>query len=190
MHYSASNPNTCTVSIRVRQNPRSASPGERHPYSEEPLPCRQTSVPQSSDKCSAMRVSAPCTVQRLFGSVRRLLSQGRRPLPLLRYDQECLCRSRNRNSITLSQHARRDECRPRGKRHRRDTNGADQDRLINDARHKRRFRSPIHAVRTIWHEHGLRGMYRGFGGTTLKQASATAFRMGTYNILKDYERTH
>jgi solute carrier family 25 citrate transporter 1 len=33
-------------------------------------------------------------------------------------------------------------------------------------------------------------MYRGIGGTTLKQASATAFRMGTYNILKDYERTH
>ena len=33
-------------------------------------------------------------------------------------------------------------------------------------------------------------MYRNFGGTTLKQASATAFRMGTYNILKDYERTH
>ena len=62
--------------------------------------------------------------------------------------------------------------------------------LIDDARHDRRFKSPLHAVRTIWQEHGLKGMYRGFGGTTLKQASATAFRMGTYNILKDYERTH
>lgn len=33
------------------------------------------------------------------------------------------------------------------------------------------------------------GIYRGFAGTTLKQAGATAFRMGTYNILKDYENT-
>lgn len=32
------------------------------------------------------------------------------------------------------------------------------------------------------------GLYRGFVGTTLKQASATAFRMGTYNILKDFEK--
>lgn len=31
------------------------------------------------------------------------------------------------------------------------------------------------------------GLYRGFAGTTLKQASATAFRMGTYNTLKDFE---
>ena len=62
--------------------------------------------------------------------------------------------------------------------------------LIDDARHERRFKSPSNAVRTIWQEHGLGGMYRGFGGTTLKQASATAFRMGTYNIVKDYERTH
>ena len=63
--------------------------------------------------------------------------------------------------------------------------------LVDDARHaQRRFKSPLHAVRTIWREHGLRGMYRGFGGTTLKQASASAVRMGTYNTLKDYERTH
>ncbi len=32
------------------------------------------------------------------------------------------------------------------------------------------------------------GLYRGLAGTTLKQAGATAFRMGTYNILKDYEK--
>ncbi len=30
-------------------------------------------------------------------------------------------------------------------------------------------------------------MYHGYVGTTLKQAGATAFRMGTYNILKDFE---
>lgn len=62
--------------------------------------------------------------------------------------------------------------------------------LIDDARTERRFRSPIHAVRTIYQEHGLiNGLYRGFTGNTLKQASATAFRMGTYNILKDFENT-
>ncbi|KAF2791793.1 mitochondrial carrier [Melanomma pulvis-pyrius CBS 109.77] len=59
--------------------------------------------------------------------------------------------------------------------------------LIDDARNEKRFRSGIHATRTIWAEHGILGLYRGFAGTTLKQASATAFRMGTYNILKDYE---
>ena len=62
--------------------------------------------------------------------------------------------------------------------------------LIDDARHVKRFTSPWHAVKTIYAEHGLvKGLYRGFAGTTLKQASATAFRMGTYNILKDFERT-
>jgi len=60
--------------------------------------------------------------------------------------------------------------------------------LIDDARNERRFRSGFHATTTIWKEHGIVGLYRGFVGTTLKQASATAFRMGTYNILKDYEK--
>jgi solute carrier family 25 citrate transporter 1 len=62
--------------------------------------------------------------------------------------------------------------------------------LIDDARNEKRFRSGLHATRVIWQEHGIFGLYRGFAGTTLKQASATAFRMGTYNILKDYETTH
>ncbi|KAF2442385.1 mitochondrial carrier [Karstenula rhodostoma CBS 690.94] len=61
--------------------------------------------------------------------------------------------------------------------------------LIDDARNEKRFRSGFHATRVIWQEHGILGLYRGFAGTTLKQASATAFRMGTYNILKDYEKT-
>lgn len=59
--------------------------------------------------------------------------------------------------------------------------------LIDDARNERRFRSGLHATRVIYQEHGILGLYRGFAGTTLKQASATAFRMGTYNILKDFE---
>ncbi|KAI9687872.1 MAG: hypothetical protein M1822_001953 [Bathelium mastoideum] len=62
--------------------------------------------------------------------------------------------------------------------------------LIDDARTERRFRGPFHAAAVIWKEHGLGGIYRGFAGTTLKQAGATAFRMGTYNILKDYEKRH
>lgn len=59
--------------------------------------------------------------------------------------------------------------------------------LIDDARHAKRFTSAAHCVRTIYAESGFLGLYRGFAGTTLKQAGATAFRMGTYNILKDYE---
>ena len=62
--------------------------------------------------------------------------------------------------------------------------------LIDDARGARRFQSAPHAIRVIWAEKGLRGLYAGFVGTTLKQASATAFRMGTYNVLKDYETLH
>lgn len=61
--------------------------------------------------------------------------------------------------------------------------------LIDDARGGKRFHSSAHAVRLIVQEHGFLGLYRGFVGTTLKQASATAFRMGTYNILKDIEKT-
>ena len=60
--------------------------------------------------------------------------------------------------------------------------------LIDDARTERRYRSMMHCIRTVMKEDGLLGLYRGFAGTTLKQAGATAFRMGTYNILKDYER--
>ncbi|OCL04607.1 tricarboxylate transport protein-like protein [Glonium stellatum] len=59
--------------------------------------------------------------------------------------------------------------------------------LIDDARAEKRFHSPLHATRLIYQESGISGLYRGFAGTTLKQASATAFRMGTYNILKDFE---
>ncbi|KAK5174209.1 uncharacterized protein LTR77_001289 [Saxophila tyrrhenica] len=61
--------------------------------------------------------------------------------------------------------------------------------LIDDARTEKRFHSTPHAIRTILATDGFLGLYRGLAGTTLKQAGATAFRMGTYNILKDYERT-
>ncbi|QRC98338.1 hypothetical protein JI435_044110 [Parastagonospora nodorum SN15] len=60
--------------------------------------------------------------------------------------------------------------------------------MIDDARHEKRFKSGWHATTTIWKENGILGLYRGFIGNTLKQASATAFRMGTYNVLKDFEK--
>ena len=59
--------------------------------------------------------------------------------------------------------------------------------LIDDARTEKRFRNPWHAIKLIVQESGSMGLYRGFVGTTLKQASATGLRLGTYNILKDYE---
>ncbi|KAK5735111.1 hypothetical protein LTR17_008447 [Elasticomyces elasticus] len=61
--------------------------------------------------------------------------------------------------------------------------------LIDDARTEKRYQSMTHCIKTILKENGFLGLYRGFAGTTLKQAGATAFRMGTYNILKDYETT-
>lgn len=60
--------------------------------------------------------------------------------------------------------------------------------LIDDARNEKRFHGMTHCIRVVLKEDGFLGLYRGFAGTTLKQAGATAFRMGTYNILKDYER--
>lgn len=51
----------------------------------------------------------------------------------------------------------------------------------------RRFRWTGDAVKAILKEDGVIGLYRGFAGTTLKQASATSFRMGSYNIIKDFE---
>lgn len=59
--------------------------------------------------------------------------------------------------------------------------------LIDDARGAKRYQSTLHAIRMILREDGFVGLYRGFAGTTLKQASATSFRMGSYNIIKDFE---
>lgn len=58
---------------------------------------------------------------------------------------------------------------------------------IDEARTVKRSRSTLQAIKTIYVEDGLVGYYRGFAGTTLKQAGATSFRMGSYNILKDFE---
>jgi solute carrier family 25 citrate transporter 1 len=59
--------------------------------------------------------------------------------------------------------------------------------LIDDGRYAKRYKSNIHCIQTIIQEDGFKGLYRGLVGTTLKQASATSFRMGSYNIIKDFE---
>jgi solute carrier family 25 citrate transporter 1 len=59
--------------------------------------------------------------------------------------------------------------------------------LIDDARSAKQYQSTLHAIKMILREDGIIGLYRGFAGTTLKQASATSFRMGSYNIIKDFQ---
>ena len=59
--------------------------------------------------------------------------------------------------------------------------------LIDDARFTKRYTSTLQCIKLILREDGFVGLYRGFAGTTLKQASATSFRMGSYNIVKDFE---
>jgi solute carrier family 25 (mitochondrial citrate transporter), member 1 len=60
--------------------------------------------------------------------------------------------------------------------------------LIDDARNEKRFRNPWHATKMLIAENGIGAVYRGYVTTTMKQASTTAVRLGTYNILKDWER--
>lgn len=59
--------------------------------------------------------------------------------------------------------------------------------LIDDARFSKRYTSTLHCIKLILREDGMLGLYRGFAGTTLKQATATSFRMGSYNIIKDFQ---
>lgn len=61
--------------------------------------------------------------------------------------------------------------------------------LIDDARTARRFRSPWHCVASLAREQGARrALYAGYVTTTLKQVGTTGFRLGSYSILKDWER--
>ncbi|KAF3930281.1 Mitoferrin-1 [Dactylellina cionopaga] len=62
--------------------------------------------------------------------------------------------------------------------------------MIDDAKEGNVFKSPWKAICVIVREDGLKGMYRGFVGTTLKQASTTSLRLGSYNIIKDTERAN
>ncbi|KAH8201384.1 hypothetical protein TruAng_004467 [Truncatella angustata] len=62
--------------------------------------------------------------------------------------------------------------------------------LIDDAKTQLRFRSPLDCVRTLSAEQGLRrALYAGYVTTTLKQIGTTGFRLGSYSIIKDWEKT-
>ena len=61
--------------------------------------------------------------------------------------------------------------------------------IIDDGGGERRFRSSLQAARVLYQERGVAAFYYGFGGITLKSITATGARMGTYNVLKDYQHS-
>lgn len=62
--------------------------------------------------------------------------------------------------------------------------------LIDDAKTSQRFRSAWSCFSTLAQEQGLRrALYAGYVTTTLKQVGTTGFRLGSYSIIKDWERT-
>ena len=61
--------------------------------------------------------------------------------------------------------------------------------LIDDAKGPKRFRGSPHAISTLVKESGIRGLYRGLFATIMKQASTSAVRMGSYNVLKETAKT-
>ncbi|EPS99025.1 hypothetical protein FOMPIDRAFT_1031133 [Fomitopsis schrenkii] len=61
--------------------------------------------------------------------------------------------------------------------------------IIDDGGGERRFRSSLQAARVLYQERGISALYYGFGGITLKSITATGARMGTYNVLKDYQHS-
>jgi solute carrier family 25 (mitochondrial citrate transporter), member 1 len=62
--------------------------------------------------------------------------------------------------------------------------------LIDDAKTLQRFRSPWNCISTLTAEQGLRrALYAGYVTTTLKQIGTTGFRLGTYSIMKDWEKS-
>lgn len=63
--------------------------------------------------------------------------------------------------------------------------------LIDDAKTQQRFRSPWNCITTLTAEQGLRrALYAGYVATTLKQIGTTGFRLGSYSIIKDWEKRH
>ena len=62
--------------------------------------------------------------------------------------------------------------------------------LIDDAKTSRRFQSPWGCIVTLYREQGVRrALYAGYVTTTLKQIGTTGFRLGSYSIMKDWERS-
>ncbi|KAF6785945.1 hypothetical protein CSOJ01_15512 [Colletotrichum sojae] len=62
--------------------------------------------------------------------------------------------------------------------------------LIDDAKTSRRFTGAIDCISTLTREQGVRkALWRGYITTTLKQIGTTGFRLGSYSIIKDFERS-
>lgn len=62
--------------------------------------------------------------------------------------------------------------------------------MIDDAQGAKRFDSTWHAIRLLVAEKGWRAMYAGYVTTTLKQMATTTVRLGSYNMIKQFERRH
>ncbi|TDZ18164.1 Tricarboxylate transport protein [Colletotrichum sidae] len=61
--------------------------------------------------------------------------------------------------------------------------------LIDDAKTTRRFRGAADCIATLAREQGVvKALWRGYVTTTLKQIGTTGFRLGSYSIIKDFER--
>ena len=61
--------------------------------------------------------------------------------------------------------------------------------LIDDAKGAKRFQGSLYAISTLFRENGIRGLYHGLSATIMKQASTSAVRMGSYNVLKETSKT-
>ncbi|KAJ0296200.1 hypothetical protein COL5a_005043 [Colletotrichum fioriniae] len=62
--------------------------------------------------------------------------------------------------------------------------------LIDDAKTTRRFTGAMDCIKTLTREQGvLKALWRGYITTTLKQIGTTGFRLGSYSIIKDFERS-
>lgn len=62
--------------------------------------------------------------------------------------------------------------------------------LVDDAKTARRFRSTPDCIRSLIRDSGSlrRALYAGYVTTTLKQVGTTGFRLGSYSIIKDWEK--
>lgn len=64
--------------------------------------------------------------------------------------------------------------------------------LIDDRRSSGppRFTGAWHATKVLFKEHGIKGVYRGYISTTMKQAATTSTRMGTYEVMKQLSMSY
>lgn len=61
--------------------------------------------------------------------------------------------------------------------------------LIDDAQGAKRFQSTMHGIRLLIKERGPSSIYAGYVTTTMKQMGTTTVRLGSYNIIKQFEES-